>query len=310
VVLVLASRRYAKAAAAAVAAESEKLHLVATDMDGTFLSPVTSVGHANGVISDRSVRCVAALRAADVIFCIATGRPAPALQEHVDRLGLELPCICFNGAAVLTMAPGAPPKPLYQRPLQPYVVPSIFAFADAEGVCLSYSLVDRAVARCASAAHDEFLAKYVRLEGVEQAVVRSCDELRALPPPLKVVLLTSEPDALAARAREALGAGAHVISAEMHIEFLPPGVHKGSALAWLCEQHGLPLSKAATFGDNHNDIEMLKAAGLGVAMANAKPEVKAAADLTLEWSNADDGVARQCERLLAEGRLTAVPFAD
>eukprot|EP00966_Prymnesium_polylepis_P165898 3834664-Prymnesium_polylepis.1 len=159
------------------------------------------------------------------------------------------------------MAPGAPPKPLYQRPLQPYVVPSIFAFADAEGVCLSYSLVDRAVARCASAAHDEFLAKYVRLEGVEQAVVRSCDELRALPPPLKVVLLTSEPDALAARAREALGAGAHVISAEMHIEFLPPGVHKGSALAWLCEQHGLPLSKAATFGDNHNDIEMLKVGG-------------------------------------------------
>lgn len=50
----------------------------------------------------------------------------------------------------------------------------------------------------------------------------------------------------------------------------------------------------------------LQASGLGVAMANAKPEVKAAADLTLEWSNADDGVARQCEILLAEGRLRAM----
>ena len=49
-----------------------------------------------------------------------------------------------------------------------------------------------------------------------------------------------------------------MISAEMHIEFLPPGVHKGSALAWLCAQQGLPLSSVASFGDNHNDVEMLK----------------------------------------------------
>ena len=281
------------------------LHLVATDMDGTFLAPVTSIGHANGVVSDRSVKMVAALKDADIVFCIATGRPAPALQEHVDRIGLPLPCICFNGAAVLTMAPGVPPTPLHLRPLSADALAVIFAFADSEDVCCSYSLVDRAVERCKSEAHADLLAEYMRLEGVEQAVVPSCAELSTLPPPLKVVLLTAEPDALAVRARAALGAAAHVVSAEMHIEFLPPGVHKGSALEWLCEQQGLSLSSVASFGDNHNDIEMLKASGLGVAMANAKAEVQAAADLTLEWSNADDGVARQCELLLAEGRLRA-----
>lgn len=48
---------------------------------------------------------------------------------------------------------------------------------------------------------------------------------------------------------------------------------------------------------------MLRAAGLGCAMANAKAGVKEAADETLEWSNVEDGVARQCEKLRAEGRL-------
>ena len=52
-----------------------------------------------------------------------------------------------------------------------------------------------------------------------------------------------------------------------------------------------------------NDIEMLKASGEGVAVSNARDAVKAAADLTLEWSNNEDGVARHCERLLEEGRL-------
>ena len=93
----------------------------------------------------------------------------------------------------------------------------------------------------------------------------------------------------------------------MHIEFLTPGVHKGSALAWLCKEQRLAPSSVVSFGDNHNDIEMLRASGLGVAMANAKAEVKAAADLTLAWSNDEDGVARQVELLRAEGRLCAKP---
>ena len=61
------------------------------------------------------------------------------------------------------------------------------------------------------------------------------------------------------------------------------------------------------FGDNHNDIEMLQAAGMGVAVANAKPQVKEAADVKLVWTNAEDAVARYCEWLQIEGRLCARP---
>ena len=273
-------------------------------MDGTFLRPAENVeGHANGTIGQRSIDLVRNLTAEGVIFAIATGRPAPALQAHVDALGIALLCICFNGAAVLRMAPEELPEMLHQQPLAVEAVASVLEFADSEDLCCSYSLFNRAIARCASDAHTALLEEYMRLEGVGQRVVRTTAELKALAdPPLKIVLLTSTPDKTAARARQAV-TGVHIVSAEMHVEFLAPGVHKGTALAWLCEREAIPLQACAAFGDNHNDIEMLRVAGLGCAMANAKLAVKEAADEVLEWSNTEEGVARMCERLRQEGRL-------
>lgn len=299
------------------AAVKQIFHLVATDMDGTFLSQPrcgASGAHANGVLTERSIYMVQKLLSkAGVVFVIATGRPAPALQPHIDTLGSipggrvswdGLPCICFNGAAVLLMAPRSAPVSMWERPLDDDVVRAVIAFAENEALCLSYSLFDRAVARCVGPAQREMLERYMMLEGVEQEVVSSAEELLALPPPLKIVLLVpSAPDACAARARECVCERAHVVSAEMHIEFLAPGVHKGAALEWLCTRLGLPTRSAVSFGDNMNDIEMLTASGLGVAMSNARNAVKAAADLTLEWSNNEEGVARKCEQLLADGRL-------
>jgi len=282
------------------------LHLIATDMDGTLLSPAAATeGHANGYLSERTISTARSLAMAGVIVCIATGRPAPALVDHVMALGISLPCICFNGAAVLRMhADGRPPESLWACPLATDAVAAVLAFADAEGLCCSYSLLDRAVAACATPAQRALLDEYMRLEGVAQQVVSTTAELASLPePPLKMVLLTPTPDASAARASRALGGLVHVVSAEMHVEFLMPGVNKGGALAWLCAREGLSCAHAVAFGDNHNDVEMLRAAGLGCAMSNAKPEVKQAADVTLRWSNAEDGVARQCEKLRAEGRL-------
>ena len=305
------AKRAAKEAALEAELAAMPLHLVATDMDGTFLMPATDAeGHANGSIGERSTKLVAALVAEGVIFAIATGRPAPALQAHIDALGVALPCICFNGAAVLRMAPSARPEALHLKPLAAKAVSAVLAFADAEALCASYSLFDRAVACCAGDEQTALLDEYMRLEGVRQEVVGSSKQLAALAdPPLKIVLLTKTPDALAARAKKAVK-GVHVVAAEMHIEFLAPGVHKGTALSWLCEREGVGLEACAAFGDNHNDVEMIRAVGFGVAMANAKPAVKQAADVTLEWSNADEGVARMCEQLREQGRLKARPAKE
>mmetsp|Transcript_44218 Transcript_44218/g.73388 ORF Transcript_44218/g.73388 Transcript_44218/m.73388 type:complete len:300 (+) Transcript_44218:89-988(+) len=279
-----------------------RLHLIATDMDGTFLAPPASE-EVTAHLSDYSISTARGLAAAGIVFSIATGRPAPALQPHVDALGLELPCICFNGAAILRMAPGVPSTLLWQSALPSHVLPAIIEFAETEQLCISYALFDRSVAFCSGALHPELLQQYMRLEGIEQQVLESKAELLALSPPLKIVLLTRSPDDVAIRARAHLGDFVDVVSAEMHIEFLRPGVNKGSALAWLCENEGVPLDSALTFGDGLNDIEMLRVSGLGVAMSNAKPAVKDAANITSAYGNEMDGVARECERLRHEGCL-------
>lgn len=76
-----------------------------------------------------------------------------------------------------------------------------------------------------------------------------------------------------------------------NIEVSDRDATKGAALTWLCGHLGIPREDALGFGDNINDISMIKAAGTGVAVANAEPEVRAAADV-VAMSNDDAGVGR------------------
>jgi Cof subfamily protein (haloacid dehalogenase superfamily) len=79
-------------------------------------------------------------------------------------------------------------------------------------------------------------------------------------------------------------------------EISEPGIDKGRALRVICEYCGVDVSRSVAFGDSMNDAEMLLAAGIGVAMGNAEPEVKKLADRICE-SVEEDGMARELERL-------------
>lgn len=79
-------------------------------------------------------------------------------------------------------------------------------------------------------------------------------------------------------------------------EILPKGIHKGMALEHLCEHLGVPISRTIAIGDYNNDIGMIEMAGVGVAVANAKPEVKAVADF-ISTSNEENAIARVIEAL-------------
>ena len=84
---------------------------------------------------------------------------------------------------------------------------------------------------------------------------------------------------------------------ENNIEVNAEGVHKGMALLKLGEIFGISREEIAAFGDGFNDTMMLKTVGMGVAMANAMPEVKKAAD-RLTDSNDEEGVARFIEKYI------------
>jgi Cof subfamily protein (haloacid dehalogenase superfamily) len=93
------------------------------------------------------------------------------------------------------------------------------------------------------------------------------------------------------------GSAGIVLSSPFLLEIIPLGTSKGAGLAWLLDHLGIPAEEVLALGDAENDVEMLRLAGIGVAMANAMPMVKAAADYIVS-SNDQDGVAEALERFV------------
>jgi len=92
-------------------------------------------------------------------------------------------------------------------------------------------------------------------------------------------------------------------------EGIPLDVSKGHALARLADHLGLPLGETIGIGDNDNDLELVEWAGLGVAMGNASPAVKAAADYIAPPVD-EEGVIEVIERFVQvdEDNLSAHPY--
>ena len=89
-------------------------------------------------------------------------------------------------------------------------------------------------------------------------------------------------------------------SKKTYIEIITKNINKSDALTYLLEkEYSLPMSAVIAFGDNHNDVELLKNAGWGVAVANAKENVKKAADYTSEFTNKENAVAKELIRFLS-----------
>lgn len=91
-------------------------------------------------------------------------------------------------------------------------------------------------------------------------------------------------------------------SKDTYIEIAPRKISKATALKLVLETHyDFGMEDVIAFGDNYNDIDLIQSVGWGVAVANARPEVKAVAkEITLHHK--EDGVAATLERMRAEGR--------
>merc|ERR1719191_1300002 len=124
---------------------------------------------------------------------IATGRPAAALQPVVDTLGLaDLPCVCFNGAARLRMAPGAAAAAPRLRALDAGTVSRVLDACAELDLCASAATVAYSAAGPTSAAQRALLERFEALEGIPQARM----DLRTLADPaMKIVAIAGEGEA-------------------------------------------------------------------------------------------------------------------
>lgn len=258
--------------------------LVATDLDGTLLAP-------DETVTPRTRRALDRARRSGLPVLLVTGRPPRWMAEPVAETGVPGPVICANGAIVYDPAAGAI--------LQHATLASAVAARLVVGL--------RAAAPGTTFACEMGLAYgrepgYAPLRLPLPDRVRVGDALDLVAGPV-TKLLVRHPghavEALATAAEALAGADAEVTWSTPHlVEIHGAGVTKASTLARWCAAAGIHRSEVVAFGDMPNDLAMLRWAGTGVAVANAHPDVLAAAD-AVTASNADDGVAAYLEALLS-----------
>lgn len=260
--------------------------LVALDVDGTLLDPSHN-------LSPRARAAVQSAQRRGTIISLATGKLLASVQPLLSDLGIGGLHITCNGAAVMDATTGAPVVMWALSPSQQDL--ALAAIRELEpDMPIAWYTTDTIYTDASRGLLDETLAAY------HEPPVRHVARLnRTLPPPLKFLMTGDHARLLSLRdaLRERLGSAVTVVrTTSDFVEVMAPGISKGAALHELAERLGVPREAIVAIGDGENDIPLLEAAGLGIAMGNAMPALRALTDHhTL--SNADDGVAHALERL-------------
>lgn len=273
-----------------------KPKLILTDLDGTLLRDDKSLSPAN-----RAALVRAAAQGAEVV--VATGRFFGGIPRELLELPFLRYFILMNGAKV------------YDRREDRVLYRSEIPLAQAERVMDLLEPLDCTVdcyqndVGWMERRYFDHLDYYVT-DPVSRAMVRShrrpVDDLRAqvraggdTVQKMQAYFphLELRPQVMALLRREVPGV-VQSVSLPTNLELNAAGATKGAALAALCRALGVDPLDTAAFGDGTNDVSMLAAAGVGVAMANGAPETRQAADLVTA-SNQEDGVAMVLDRWFA-----------
>lgn len=259
--------------------------LLATDIDDTLLALDGSLPESNRAALRR-------LHEAGVAIVFCSGRADISIRNIASSilpLADDEYLVSFNGARVVT----ADTRRVVARQYVPVSsVTRIAAYAREKGLYLQGYLGDEFVVEEKTEATDPYAQ-------ATKTTYRVVDELAAaLPEGSPKLLIIGHHDALVSHRQRLLeldGDIQVVFSKPHYLEIVAAGVNKGSALTRLIAEIGVPLEETVAVGDAANDADMLRAAGLGVAVANARDEARAAAAVVLE-SHADDGVMEEVAR--------------
>jgi Cof subfamily protein (haloacid dehalogenase superfamily) len=256
-----------------------RYRLIAADVDGTLVDDRRKIPPA--------VReALAEARAGGCHLTLATGRMYASVLPFAEAVRTDVPLILYNGAALVERGTR---RVTFRRCLP--LVDARLALTLLKRFPLHVNLYAGEglyIEQVTPAATESMVKDGVQAEPVEDLVAfLHEDPVKLLCIGEPVVLEAFRVAFLVDRARRGLpGQPPHLVRSEpTYLEVLPPGVNKGVALAELARQLGIPLDQVVAFGDNLNDLEMLEVAGLGVAVGNAHPDLKASADLVAGTNN-------------------------
>lgn len=262
------------------------VRLVAVDMDGTFLRP--------GMTYDRP-RFLALrqrMRDAGVRFVVASGNQYWQLRSFFEP-GDEVAYASENGHFVYDVGDE---RPFAAPSARPEVARTMIRV-----------LHERRLSYLASTSHGAFSPAWVPSEDVawgRQYFHRLdvIDDIETVADDIvKAALRAEDPLRVAEELTEVFGGDlTPVVAGPEDVDLNVPGHNKAVGLRRLADRWGIDLADAVAFGDNHNDLEMMRAVGLPVAMSNARPAVIDAA-VRIAPPNTADGVLEVLDEILPRG---------
>jgi len=266
--------------------EPRSFDLIASDLDGTLLGP-------DHQLSARTIAAVRAAHDAGIRVVAATGRSTTSAVPRIRRADVIDTVVCSNGSLIHDVTSG---ETTDRHAIDPAHVDRVFDTLTA---------IDERFAFCWETDHgngwdDSFddIAFVHEDLGEFRGLHR-----RPTAADVTTKIMVNHPDIV----QDALGE--HLVplltdpvtvstSGVQFVEITGEGVDKASGLEVLCTRWSIDPARVAAFGDNHNDVAMLRWAGHGIAMGDAAPSAVDAADEVI-GTNVDDAVAVWIERLLS-----------
>lgn len=259
------------------------MKLLCVDLDGTLLDSSKNISPATLSAIDEMV-------AAGNHFAIVTGRPLQsalivAKENNLSRPGMYV--ASFNGGQIYDCANE---KIIHEERMSLEHFKAVFKKAKEAGLHI-HTYDDTHVICDKQSPELDYYLKHIRLEGkIVKDPITYLDK-----PPIKLIvmslagreILESFRDSIMEYTKEKLSS---IFSHPTLLEYSSPSLGKGKAVEMLCQLCKVEIADAIAVGDEENDITMLKAAGIGVAMANATELVKQNADYITVNDNDHDGV--------------------
>jgi Cof subfamily protein (haloacid dehalogenase superfamily) len=269
--------------------------LVFCDLDGTL---ATFKGEVRLAVRE----AMQAVVDAGKWITLSTSRGYQMVKPFLGRVVINAPMICCTGGLIVE---AFSKKVHYVKPLPLDMAQALARLSQEEGIAMWFYLADM----------ETMLEKRVGDPGFairkDRAIIRQVPDPVAelTEPPHKVLIEAPSPQdtpVVVARVQEYVGDRARVVvSSPSRIEVVLPGISKAWAMSWIAEYLGVLQEETMGIGDGDNDLEMVEWAGLGVAMGNATPKVKAVADW-IAPSVDEDGAAVALQRFVL-GRRNHLP---
>lgn len=262
--------------------------LIAVDMDGTFLN-----SHQD---FDREyfLKLYPQMREKQVTFVVASGNQDSQLRAFFPKTASQIWFVSDNGALVKKPDESV----MYSAKMDPAVYQHAIQFlTDLPDVHPIVSAVKSAyILKSEPKPFSEMTAKYYyKLQSV-----KSWDDIDDTVLKLGMSCPDDQTDTILQMLQDELtGDLLPVSSGHGDIDLIIPHTHKANAIKRITKQLHIPMANVVAFGDGGNDVEMIKEAGQGFAMANAPQEIKAIAD-EIAPNHDRNGVLTTIEKLLKQ----------